>query len=98
MGQLNDIITEGTGKSSKRVISLLAVAILIQMTEVWLLGDKAFDTYQLIFIFGFWVFVAGYAQYLTIAGKKLPSILSGAKDKAQQIVNTVEAADSAINE
>jgi hypothetical protein len=55
--------------SSKRLLSFLAVIILIQITQVWLFTQKAFDTTQLIFLTGFWIFVAGFAQYLTVFKK-----------------------------
>lgn len=71
MNWFDQIVGSGTGKSSKRLISIIAVLILIEITQVFLFSSGTFNTTQFIFLTGFWMFVAGFAQYLTVWNKNL---------------------------
>ena len=82
MSWIVKLLGEGDEVSSKRFMSIVALVIIVVVTIVWLFSEREFDTTQLMFIFGFWACVAGYAQYLTIL-KKTININVGKKDKGE---------------
>ena len=65
---LSDPITGGL--SSKRLLSLISGLMLIVITVVFLIKPREWTDIQYIFTMGFWVFLSGSSQYLTLFAKK----------------------------
>jgi hypothetical protein len=86
MKWLTELLGEGDAVSSKRLTSMLAVLIIVEITQVWLFSGRDFDTTQILFIFGFWACVAGYAQYLTVLKKSININVEKSKKSKDEIL------------